>query len=139
VEWFNSIHIGCHLARDISPDLWNNRVRENGIPTPLLIKFVEQNTAWRDGHLTRMGVPSTWPDTWDFFEAISACTDDTFFHTMWLVMERAIQDFGLAEYKDLQAGRICAVSAEVEAARRKVKEESEHGAMRIAALVSVWC
>jgi hypothetical protein len=84
-------------------------------------------SSWRDEHLSKLGVPSKWPEDWDFLAAIIACTTDVYYHCLWLVVMRAIDDFGVTESGNME---------ERKAIKERYKTESDHGAMRIAALVS---
>lgn len=48
----------------------------NGIRLSAIRDFVAEISAWRDDYLSKMGVPSKLPESWDFIPAIMAATAD---------------------------------------------------------------
>ena len=101
-----------------------------------LREFVHSSSVWRDKYLFKLGVPAKWPQSWDFLGAITACSTDVYFHAMWLCVMRSIKDFGVAEIKAAEKGEPNMAAVEVEAIVKRIRGESEHGSLRIAALVS---
>ncbi|EIW70020.1 hypothetical protein TREMEDRAFT_30253, partial [Tremella mesenterica DSM 1558] len=132
VAWFGAANAGAFMCRRLCEGLWIPRSKEYGITTPVLASFVRLNLKWRDQYLTKLGVPSKWPDSWDFLAAITACSTDVYYHCLWLVVWRAMEEFGLEETR---TGR--PASEELVNLQSRIKGESEHGAMRIAALIAV--
>jgi hypothetical protein len=55
---------------------------------------------------------------------------------LWLVVEHAIKDHGIAELRALERGDDVVLPSVLAAVRRKIREEAESAAIRIAALVS---
>jgi hypothetical protein len=55
---------------------------------------------------------------------------------LWLVVEHAIKDHGIAELRALERGDDVELPSVLAAVRRKIREEAESAAIRIAALVS---
>jgi hypothetical protein len=136
-EWFAAAHFGSAMVQRLCDGLWSPSAQDKGIATPVLVRFVEMNIPWKKnyGHL---GVPKQWPEDWDFFAAISACVNDAYYHGMWLLVHRAVCDFGLVEGNGVDKPW----SAELLKAHQRVEDEAKHAAMRIAALVcsplSLW-
>lgn len=61
--------------------------------------------------------------------------DSRTYHSLWLVIEHAINDYGIAELRALERGEDVVLPATVHLVRRRVHDEAESGAMRIAGLV----
>lgn len=76
VVWHNAANAGSLLCRQMCAVLWNHRAEEYGISFAGLRDFVHANLLWRDNYLSRLGVPSKFPDTWDFLAAITAASSD---------------------------------------------------------------
>ena len=56
-------------------------------------------------------------------------------HALWLVVDRAIRDFGIAEMANSEEPAKAGTSHEIDMVRKRIRKESEHAALRIAALV----
>jgi len=124
--WYAASLAGSTLSAKISSQLFPRRVKQHGIPLHCLVESAHALSSYRDDHLSKLGVPSKWPEDWDFLAAITACSTDVYYHCLWLVVMRAIDDFGIIESGNMEEGR---------AIKERYKTESDHGAMRIAALV----
>jgi len=124
--WYAASLAGSTLSAKISSQLFTRRVKPHGIPLPCLVELAHDLSNWRDEYLPKLGVPSKWPEDWDFLAAITACSTDVYYHCLWLVVMRAIDDFGIIESGNMEEGK---------AIKERYKTESDHGAMRIAALV----
>lgn len=74
--WHNAANVGSYMCRKICADLWNHRVELEGIAFSGLRDFVHANSLWRDNYLSRLGVPTVWPNAWDFLAAITAASTD---------------------------------------------------------------
>ena len=59
-----------------------------------------------------------------------------YLHTLWLVIERAIKDFGIYELKQKAHGNDIKIDDDFEEIRKRIKDEAEHAALRITGLVS---
>lgn len=66
---------------------------------------------------------------------MAACSTDISHHALWLVLYRALEESGVEEERNGGIGM--GIEVEVESVKRRLKEESEHAALRIAALVAV--
>lgn len=66
---------------------------------------------------------------------MAACSADVSHHALWLVLYRALEESGVEEERNGGIGM--GIEVEVESVKRRLKEESEHAALRIAALVAV--
>lgn len=66
---------------------------------------------------------------------MAACSADISHHALWLVLYRALEESGVEEERNGGIGM--GIEVEVESVKRRLKEESEHAALRIAALVAV--
>lgn len=53
------------------------------------------------------------------------------------MVERAIKDFGIAELRATDRPPGMVLAAQIEVARKRIREEAAHGALRITSLVSV--
>ena len=58
-------------------------------------------------------------------------------HALWLVVHRAIKNNGIAENDFPTESAKADTSREIKVVRKRIEEESEHAALRIAALVSL--
>jgi hypothetical protein len=133
---FTAANAGAYIARKLCTEIYIPRIRTQGIPLATLREFVHSSSVWRDKYLFKLGVPAKWPQSWDFLGAITACSTDVYFHAMWLCIMRAIKDFGVAEIKAAEKGEPNMAAVEVDAIVKRIRAESEHGSLRIAALVS---
>jgi len=124
--WYAASLAGSTLSAKLSSQLFTRRVKQHGIPLHCLVELAHDLSNWRDEHLPKLGVPSKWPEDWDFLAAITACSTDVYYHCLWLVVMRAIGDFGILESGNMEEGK---------AIKERYKTESDHGAMRTAALV----
>lgn len=76
---------------------------------------------------------------------MAACSADVSHHALWLVLYRALEESGVEEERNGGIGMGMGgmgmggmgIEVEVESVKRRLKEESEHAALRIAALVAV--
>jgi hypothetical protein len=125
--WHAASLAGSALSAKLSAQVFTRKVKGNGIPLSYLVETANSLSRWRDEHLSKLGVPSKWPEDWDFLAAITACSTDVYYHCLWLVVMRAVDDFGIIGTENLE---------EAKAIKERYKTESDHGAMRIAALVS---
>lgn len=66
---------------------------------------------------------------------MAACSADVSHHALWLVLYRALEESGVEEERTGGIGM--GIEVELESVKRRLKEESEHAALRIAALVAV--
>jgi hypothetical protein len=60
--------------------LWQPGNETQGIPLVKIKQTVKLLADWQDQYLTRVGVPTVWPETWDFMAAVTACEFDM--HTL---------------------------------------------------------
>jgi hypothetical protein len=129
-------------------DLWDSRVRANGIPLALLRDFVHKHSSWRDVYLGQLGIPASFPSSdQDFATTMKAATADILFHGMWLVAERAVRDFGIQEAEDAGASSGSGPAAipaprhmyafEVQQMKDRLGQEAMHSAMRITMLAAL--
>ncbi|ORX33743.1 hypothetical protein BD324DRAFT_638421 [Kockovaella imperatae] len=137
VVWFSAASMSSALCRDLSRGLWNATAMKEGIRIASLRSYIASITTWKDKYLATLGVPEKVPDDWDFLNAITATGSDTYLHALWLVIERAIKDFGIYELKRMAEGESVSVDPDHEEIRQKIKEESERAATRINGLISV--
>jgi hypothetical protein len=136
VLWLSAANAGCYICRKLCNGLWTSRVRQYGIATATLRDFVHYNSLWRDKYITKLGVPSKWPDQWDFLAAISSCSTDAYYHCLWMIVHRAIKEFGLQDELDAaKDGRANITQMELDSIKMRIKDEAERGAARLAALV----
>lgn len=71
---------------------------------------------------------------------MAACSADVSHHALWLVLYRTLEESGVEEERNGGIGMGMGgmgIEVEVESVKRRLKEESEHAALRIAALVAV--
>lgn len=71
---------------------------------------------------------------------MAACSADVSHHALWLVLYRALEESGVEEERNGGVGMGMGgmgIEVEVKSVKRRLKEESEHAALRIAALVAV--
>ncbi|WRT67323.1 uncharacterized protein IL334_004293 [Kwoniella shivajii] len=120
----------CHR---ISQSLWTPKAFSLGVSLRSLREFIHSSSVWRDAHLSSIGIPATWPENWDFQQAITACSIDCYYHNLWLIVYKAIKDFDIQEEKSSTGGSL----VEIDSIKRRIEEESEHAALRIAALTGV--
>ncbi|WVW82869.1 hypothetical protein I302_104881 [Kwoniella bestiolae CBS 10118] len=132
--WFKLHRTLCNITYTLSKSLWVPSVSAQGIPFKILREFIHSSSIWRDKYLSSIGIPTIWPDNWDFLQAINTCTCDCYYHDLWLIVHKAIQDYGIREEKAIGVSRD---RFEIDNIRRRVREEAEHAALRIAALTGV--
>ncbi|WVQ78529.1 hypothetical protein IAT38_000615 [Cryptococcus sp. DSM 104549] len=138
VAWLSAAQSGASTCRALAHTLSHPRTPTSGVPLSILRTFIHSASLWRSAYLTKLGVPASWPANWDFLQATSACATDAFHHCLWLVVDRAVGEWGIAEERRGEGGRVAGgVGVEVESVKRRIKEESEHAALRITALVAV--
>ena len=125
--FFKASLAGSALAAKLSTLLFNPRTKRHGVPFTTLLDLVHVVSSWRDEYLSKVGVPAKWPEDWGFLAAITACSTDVYHHCLWLIVTRAIDEFGIIQSRE--------DANEVVAIRERFKTESDHAAMRIAALV----
>ena len=68
----------------------------------------------------------------------SKAEPNRYYHALWLTVEHAIKDFGIAELRGRERGESVSYEPDLELIRKRIGEEAEHGALRICALVSHW-
>ncbi|WWC89756.1 uncharacterized protein L201_004682 [Kwoniella dendrophila CBS 6074] len=132
--WFKIYHTFCSICYTLAKSLWIPSVSSKGIPLGILREFIHSSSIWRDKYLSSVGIPTIWPNNWDFLQAISTCTVDCYYHNLWLIVHKAIQDFGIKEDINANGG---GNKFEIDNMKRRIKEEAEHAALRIAALTGV--
>ncbi|KAK6903149.1 hypothetical protein I203_108412 [Kwoniella mangroviensis CBS 8507] len=137
--WFQIHRTISSINYTLSKSLWVPSVAAHGIPFKILREFIHSSSIWRDKYLSSIGIPTIWPDNWDFLQAINTCTCDCYYHDLWLIVHKAIQDFGIKEEKSNNGGSngIYRDRFEIDNIKRRIKEEAEHAALRIAALTGV--
>ncbi|WWD09924.1 hypothetical protein V865_008054 [Kwoniella europaea PYCC6329] len=135
--WFQIHRTICSITYTLAKSLWVPSVTAHGIPFKVLRDFIHSSSIWRDKYLSSIGIPTIWPDNWDFLQAINTCTCDCYYHDLWLIVHKAIQDFGIKEEKSNDINGISRDRFEIDNIKRRIKEEAEHAALRIAALTGV--
>ena len=78
--WYIAAHSLARTARRFCRDLWTPEKEANGVPIATLRPLIDLLSVWRDEHLSKVGVPSVWPATWDFVAAVTACASDSNYH-----------------------------------------------------------
>ncbi|CDO68260.1 hypothetical protein BN946_scf184842.g23 [Trametes cinnabarina] len=140
--YYKAAHALARIARQMARQLWRPATESDGIPADVLTTIMEMLNDWRDEYLQHVGVPTTFPEAWDFVSAVTACASDATYHIMWIILFNAMDDFGIRELIDVtRAGTPEAMSppqhAHIEESKRKVANEALHGALRIAGLAGV--
>lgn len=120
---------GASICAKLCSELWSLRTQASGIPLTTLRDFVHEHSSWRDLYLSKLGLPVPWPDHWSALTTVKTMSTDIFYHALWLVVEGAVQDFGVKDdsVRDMFA-------FEVSQIRDRLKREAMHSAMRIAML-----
>lgn len=130
--WLLAARTGTGVIKRLCGELWQPRVKANGIPLTLLRDFTHDQSSWRDLYLTALGMPASWPATeLEFSATMRAATTDILFHSMWLVTERAVRDFGIQEPDDTTRHMF---GFEVQQMKERLSQEAVHSALRIAML-----
>ncbi|OXG21701.1 hypothetical protein C366_01384 [Cryptococcus neoformans Tu401-1] len=140
ILWFSAARSAASMCRALSLRLCSPHLQTSGIPLSLLRTFTHSASVWRTNYLSKLGVPPLWPESWNFLQAITACSADVSHHALWLVLYRALEESGVEEETKgaMGMGGVgMGIGVEVESVKRRIKEESEHAALRIAALVAV--
>ncbi|OXB38805.1 hypothetical protein J007_01408 [Cryptococcus neoformans] len=135
ILWFSAARSAASMCRALSLRLCSPHLQTSGIPLSLLRTFIHAASVWRTNYLSKLGVPPLWPESWNFLQAIAACSADVSHHALWLVLYRALEESGVEE--ETKGAMGMGIGVEVESVKRRIKEESEHAALRIAALVAV--
>ncbi|KIY34418.1 hypothetical protein I305_03200 [Cryptococcus gattii E566] len=140
ILWFSAAQSAASMCRALSLRLCSPHLQTSGIPLSLLRTFIHSASIWRTNYLSKLGVPPVWPENWDFLQAMAACSADVSHHALWLVLYRALEESGVEEERNGGVGMGMGgmgIEVEVKSVKRRLKEESEHAALRIAALVAV--
>ncbi|OCF45377.1 hypothetical protein I317_00622 [Kwoniella heveanensis CBS 569] len=133
LHWYNGCRQITSVFRSLSRALWIPKTAVDGISLTFLRDIIHRTSVWRDDHLSIIGAPAQWPESWNFQQAITACSIDCLYHVIWLITNRAMDDFGIKEEKSAMGGGM----VEIESIKRRIKEEAEHAALRIAALIGI--
>ncbi|WVQ71867.1 hypothetical protein IAR50_001409 [Cryptococcus sp. DSM 104548] len=140
LAWFSAVEDGASICRALALSLSSARTHTRGIPLTLLRNFIHAADIYQESFHHILHLSSDWPE--DFLQVIRACAMDTSHHALWLVVHRAVEEFGVKELKELGPGRRgsfshMGVGAEGHIAKKRIQGESEHAALRIAATVAV--
>ncbi|KAH8089477.1 hypothetical protein HD553DRAFT_93191 [Filobasidium floriforme] len=133
--WSDSNTGLCRVSRSMATYLWQPGNETQGIPLNKIKQTVQLLTNWRDEYLTRVGVPTVWPETWNFIAAVTACTEDADYHIHWTCLAGAIKKCGIKELK--RTGEAPLLRDEAEDIKARIEHEALHGALRISALAGV--
>lgn len=80
-------------------------------------------------------MPASFPSPdQDFVATMKAATTDILFHGMWLVVERAVRDFGIQDVDDTARHMF---AFEVQQMKDRLSQEAVHSAMRITMLAAL--
>ncbi|KAI1794863.1 hypothetical protein LXA43DRAFT_994625 [Ganoderma leucocontextum] len=139
--YYRAAHALARIARQMSRQLWRPATESDGIPLDVLNGFMSMLSEWREEHLQHVGVPSNFEAEWDFVSAVTACASDATYHIMWIILHNALEDFGIREVNDVTrtgtSETLLPQHAQIEEKKRKVSNEAQHGALRIAGLAGV--
>nr|VWO94904.1 Zn(2)-C6 fungal-type domain-containing protein [Ganoderma boninense] len=139
--YYRAAHALARIARQMSRQLWRPATESDGIPLDVLNGFMSMLSDWREEHLQHVGVPSNFEAEWDFVSAVTACASDATYHIMWIILQNALEDFGIREVTDVTrtgtSETLLPQHAQIEEKKRKVSNEALHGALRIAGLAGV--
>ncbi|KAH7101631.1 hypothetical protein BKA62DRAFT_618416 [Auriculariales sp. MPI-PUGE-AT-0066] len=154
--WYAASSQLAIIARRMSRVLWIPSTEAEGLPFDRLRFIMQSLDEWRDQHLARVGMPNFASSDWGFLEAVNMSSHDALYHTLWIVLFNAIEDFSIKELRD--AGLTVSMTSDapvaaeipghsimldqilisqIEEARGKLQSEAGMGALRIAELVSV--
>ena len=134
--WYSAAHSMACVIREMSRQLWRPNVEAEGIPFQILVRLVRPLHQWRDDFLVHVGVPSNFQADWDFVAAVSACTSDAQYHVMWVILQNAVEEFGIREVNESNQEPTSPVLLQIEELRSTIAKEAIHGAVRIAGLAS---
>ncbi|KDQ62585.1 hypothetical protein JAAARDRAFT_465069 [Jaapia argillacea MUCL 33604] len=139
--YYRASHALARISRQISRQFWRPITESDGIPCDVLCQFISLLSEWRDQYLLKVGIPSNFQAEWDFVSAVSACGSDATYHTMWVVMFNAVDDFGIKEVNEVlrMGGSPTSLPnhLQIEVAKKKLMEEALHGSSRISGLAGV--
>ncbi|KAG8961186.1 hypothetical protein FRC03_005692 [Tulasnella sp. 419] len=140
LSWYASLHALARITRQMCRTLWVPSSELDGIPYESAMTLISLFSQWREEHLDKVGVPSNFEADWDFVAAVTACSSDAMYHTMWIIMAQAVEESGIKEHNDIfRSGTDVNPTqvAEFEAVKNKLAEEALHGSLRIAGLAGV--
>ncbi|ODN83388.1 hypothetical protein L202_01532 [Cryptococcus amylolentus CBS 6039] len=139
LAWFSAVENGASICRALALSLSSPITHTRGIPLTLLRNFIHAADAYQETFHRILHLSSDWPE--DFLQVIRACAHDTSYHALWLVVQRAVEEYGVEDEKETGQGKKgfsgMGVGAEVEGVKKRTQGESEHAALRIAATVAV--
>jgi hypothetical protein len=140
--WLTSSQQQVEMMRMVYPTLWDPQTAIHGVSASKLEKLVSIALAWRENHLALVGAPSpTWPSTWNFADAVTACASDMNYHIVWILMWEALEEFGIAELKVVPKteGKDELDQSKIIELKDRIYTEALNGSLRCANLSQVLC
>ncbi|EJD39970.1 hypothetical protein AURDEDRAFT_187188 [Auricularia subglabra TFB-10046 SS5] len=157
VHWYPAADHMTKCARQMCRVLWVPQTEAEGVPYDQLCAIVSALDDWRVKHLEKVGMPNftnfAARSEWGFLEAVSMCASDATYHTMWIILFNAIEEYGIRELRE--AGILVSMASDApitcpenapldpsllsrfEETRTKLHNEAGLGALRIAELMNV--
>ncbi|KZW00922.1 hypothetical protein EXIGLDRAFT_719996 [Exidia glandulosa HHB12029] len=152
-HWYAAAHDMTRVARQMCRALWIPQTEAEGVPYEKLLAIMQSLEDWREEHLGRVGMHNFAQNEWGFLEAVSMCASDATYHTMWIILFNAVEDFGIRELRE--AGIHATMNsdsplsspanvqleseslAQFEKTRSTLQSEAGLGALRIAELINI--
>ncbi|KAK7690393.1 hypothetical protein QCA50_007051 [Cerrena zonata] len=140
--YYRAAHALARMSRQMSRYLWRPATESDGVPVQTVWGFMNSLDEWKDQYLNQVGVPPNFPSDWDFISCVTACASDVTYHIQWIILFSAVDDYGIREQNDLvrtgSPGETNTTShEEIENSKKKLYEDTLHGACRIAGLAGV--
>ncbi|GJJ13338.1 hypothetical protein Clacol_007590 [Clathrus columnatus] len=139
--WYTASHEIARRAREMSRQLWRPVVQTEGISHNVIRRLMHSIYEWQAKHLDKVGVPSSQVN-WDFLAAVNACGHDALYHTLWIILYQAIQEFGIREIHEIKrtidvSSHLNSDHAQYAATEDQVRKEALNSASRIACLADL--
>lgn len=71
--WHTSVSSLSRICRTLARGLFLPKCERLGVPMTTLKTIADSLRTWRTEYLAKVGVPTVWPESWDFVAAVTAC------------------------------------------------------------------
>ncbi|KAJ9110430.1 hypothetical protein QFC19_001555 [Naganishia cerealis] len=133
-QWHSSITALSRTCRVFARGLYLPKCERLGVPMSTIKLIVDSLQSWRTEFLAKVGVPTVWPESWDFVAAVTACSSDLTYHALWVVLAQTLDESGIYELRQIERGDAFGSTIELhqtrvdaEAIRQKINDEALHG------------
>lgn len=131
--YYAAAHELARISRKIARQLWQPQTDSYGLPLEAVEQYVNNLVSWRDERLSKVGVPTSVQEGWDFLTAVSSCASDAHYHIMWILLFNALDDHDIQEQEPTSPGE----RSRHETVKQKVFDEALQASLRVSSLAGV--